>query len=356
MWPQPIRVLVTADYAVPASIVTQLYTANTGISASVGSVAYSDLAFTLRQGLNMTGNTTAASSLYDLVMFSSSMMGDLGSAGALADLRPWILGDTEQVVYWHGTLLLGAPQVVGVPWTETPFLMYVNWPLLSSVYNISRPAKGEVGRLPFYPDTWQELLAVMRRVNATASDPVTGKPRHALCMRYNSDTSYLLHAVMASMMQTQGYSQSYIYDPLTLQPLTNTTAMQQALRIVWELTPFVRGFDTAVDSIDMAQCAIALAGASVFKSLNPVHSNAQFMGQLAMSPLPASTEVLDRSTMQLVPCTAQLCNSQRSSQLGGQLANLSPSRYQPSLFLGMSATVPRQMQSAVFNFMAGVSE
>ncbi|GFH22743.1 hypothetical protein HaLaN_20255, partial [Haematococcus lacustris] len=94
---RPIRVLVTADYAVPASIVAQLYTAHTGISASVQSVAYSDLAFTLRQGLNMTGDTTAASSLYDLVMFSSSMMGDLGSTGALADLRPWILGDTEQV-------------------------------------------------------------------------------------------------------------------------------------------------------------------------------------------------------------------------------------------------------------------
>ncbi|KAL6754105.1 hypothetical protein V8C86DRAFT_3166371 [Haematococcus lacustris] len=372
---RPIRVLVTADYAVPASIVAQLYTANTGISASVQSVAYSDLAFTLRQGLNMTGDTTAASSLYDLVMFSSSMMGELGSAGALEDLRPWILGDTEQSLplcstmpscrkglswsdlgpYDNTVSPMYQQQVVGVPWTETPFLMYVNWHLLSSVYNISRPAKAEVGRLPFYPDTWQELLAVMRRVNATASDPVTGKPHHALCMRYNSDTSYLLHAVMASMMQTQGYRQGYIYDPLTLQPLTNTTAMQQALRIVWELTSFVRGFDTAVDSIDMAQCAIALAGASVFKSLNPVHSNAQFMGQLAMSPLPASTEVLDRSTMQLVPCTAQLCNSQRSSQLGGQLANLSPSRYQPSLFLGMSATVPRQMQSAVFNFMAGVS-
>ncbi|GFH23906.1 carbohydrate ABC transporter substrate-binding protein, CUT1 family, partial [Haematococcus lacustris] len=310
----------------------------------------------------MTGDTTAASSLYDLVMFSSSMMGDLGIAGALADLRPWILADTEQGLSWsdlgpydNTASPMYQQQVVGVPWTETPFLMYVNWPLLSSVYNIRRPAQTEVGRLPFYPDTWQELLAVMRRVNATASDPVTSKPRHALCMRYNSDTSYLLHAVMASMMQTQGYSQGYIYDPLTLQPLTNTTAMQQALRIVWELTSFVRGFDTAVDSIDMAQCAIALSGASVFQSLNPVHSNAQFMGQLAMSPLPASTEVLDRSTMQLVPCTAQLCNSQRSSQLGGQLANLSPSRYQPSLFLGMSATVPRQMQSAVFNFMAGVS-
>ncbi|GFH23985.1 hypothetical protein HaLaN_21693 [Haematococcus lacustris] len=65
--------------------------------------------------------------------------------------------------------------------------------------------------------------------------------------------------------------------------------------------------------VDMGACAIALAGPYLFKTLHPIYSNMRFMGQLTMSPLPASTEVLDRSTMQLVPCTAQLCNSQRAS-------------------------------------------
>ncbi|GFH27600.1 hypothetical protein HaLaN_25949, partial [Haematococcus lacustris] len=84
------------------------------------------------------------------------------------------------------------------------------------------------------------------------------------------------------------------------------------LRIMWELSPFMRSFD-GVYSVDFAQCAIALASQTLFKSLHPMYSNWQFSGQLTMSPLPASTEVLDRSTMQLVPCTAQLCNSQRAS-------------------------------------------
>ncbi|KAL6761945.1 hypothetical protein V8C86DRAFT_2526485 [Haematococcus lacustris] len=139
--------------------------------------------------------------------------------------------------------------------------MYVNWPLLTSVYSISRPVLVEYGRLSFYPDTWQELIAVMWQVNATASDPVTGKPRHGLCLQRASDIVYVHQAVMASIMQTGGVTQGWLFDPLTLEPLTDNTASEK----------------------------------------------------LGISPLPASIEVLDRSTMQLVPCTPQLCNSQRAT-------------------------------------------
>ncbi|KAL6756705.1 hypothetical protein V8C86DRAFT_3026625 [Haematococcus lacustris] len=243
-------------------------------------------------------------------------------------------------------------QVVGIPFLHGSFLMYVNWPLLISVYNITPPVLVEFGRLSFYPDTWQELAAVMRQVNATASDPVTGKPRHALCMPLGADSIFLFVAVMASIMQTGGTSQGWLYDPLTLEPLTNNTAMLKALEMMWELSPFLRGFDTS-STIDMSQCAVALAPSSLFKSLHPLYSNAQFMGQLTMSPLPASTEVLDRSTMQLVPCTAQLCNSQRATKLGGQLVNLAPTYYVATTgYLGISSRVPLKLRTAVYNLIA----
>ncbi|KAL6760792.1 hypothetical protein V8C86DRAFT_2548326, partial [Haematococcus lacustris] len=230
-------------------------------------------------------------------------------------------------------------QVLGVPVVENPFIMYLNWPLLTSAYNISRPTLTQPGRLSFYPDTWQELISVMQQVHATASDPATGLPHHALCLPLQISITYLLQAVMASIMQTQGFTQGFLYDPLTLEPLTNNTAMQQVT------------FDLA-DVVDMSQCAIALAGDELFKSLSVSRSNRQFMGQLSMSPLPASTEVLDRSTMQLVPCTQELCNSRRATQLGGQLANLSPCRHRASAFLGMSSLVPEQLRSATYNLIA----
>ncbi|GFH23815.1 guanylate cyclase domain-containing protein [Haematococcus lacustris] len=228
--------------------------------------------------------------MYDVVNVVSNILGDLGSAGALADLQPFISSDPQQVVAWsdlppydNSIGSMYANKVVYITAVEYPLIMYVNWPLLTSVYNISRPVLSEAGRLSFYPDTWQELAAVMRQVNATASDPVTGRPRHALCIPVATDSSVVMYAVMASIMQTGGTSQGWLYDPLTLEPLTNNTAMLKALDIMWELSPFMRSFDTAPDM------------------------------QLTMSPLPASTEVLDRSTMQLVPCTAQLCNSQQAS-------------------------------------------
>ncbi|GFH08732.1 uncharacterized protein HaLaN_03748 [Haematococcus lacustris] len=93
---------------------------------------------------------------------------------------------------------------------------------------------------------------------------------------------------MASIMQTGGPTQGWLYDPLTLEPLTNNTAMVKVLQLMADLAPFLR--TVAVSSgINMAQ-------------------------QLTMSILPGSTEVLDRSTMQLVPCRQDLCNSRRTTQ------------------------------------------
>ncbi|KAJ9529019.1 hypothetical protein QJQ45_007090 [Haematococcus lacustris] len=334
----PLRVLVITGLE-SLQLLSQQYTAATGIPVIVQSVSYFSLSSAIRKqaSAQATGSDSSARG-YDAVMFSSLMMGDIASSGALVDLAPYITNDTNQVM--------------GVPYGQSVLMMYVNWPLLSSAYNISRPSLTEFGRLSFYPDTWQELVAVMRQVNATANNPVTGTPRHALCISLGSDSAYLFIAVLASIMQTGGTSQGWLYDPLTLEPLTNNTAMLKALEIMWELSPFLRSSDRS-SIVDMSQCAIALAPANLFKSLHPLYSNAQFMGQLTMSPLPASTEVLDRSTMQLVSCTAQLCNSQRATELGGQLVNLAPAPYQFAyILLGMSSLVPAKLRKAVYNLIA----
>ncbi|GFH26839.1 predicted protein [Haematococcus lacustris] len=246
---QPLRLMIMTGYDTLLALLTAQFIANSGIAVTIQATNYNlrvEWMAAFAKGKNNMGNSTGPD--FDALMFTSEMMGDLASTGALMDLQPFIKGD--------------AKQVVGIPILESLFIMYVNWPLLTSAYNISRPTLTQPGRLSFYPDTWQELISVMQQVNATASDPATGLPRHALCLPFKLRITFLLQAVMASIMQTQGFTQGFLYDPLTLEPLTNNTAMQQ----------------------------------------------------LTMSPLPASTEVLDRSTMQLVPCTQELCNSQRATQ------------------------------------------
>ncbi|GFH31414.1 uncharacterized protein HaLaN_30458, partial [Haematococcus lacustris] len=355
---RPLRVLVITGLE-SLQLRSQQYTAVTGIPVNVQSVSYFSLSSAIRkQASAQASGTDSPAQGYDVVMFSSLMMGDIASSGALVDLAPYISNDTDQVAAWsdippyYTMSSMYKEQVMGVPFAQSVLMMYVNWPLLSSMYNISRPSLTEFERLSFYPDTWQELAAVMRQVNATASDPVMGMPRHALCMPLGVDSGFLFIAVLASIMQTGGTSQGWLYDPLTLEPLTNNTAMLKALEIMWELSPFLRSSDRT-SIVDMSQCAIALSPASLFKSLHPLYSNAQFMGQLTMSPLPASTEVLDRSTMQLVPCTAQLCNSQRATELGGQLVNLAPAPYQFAyILLGMGSLVPAKLRKAVYNLIA----
>ncbi|KAJ9530013.1 hypothetical protein QJQ45_023296, partial [Haematococcus lacustris] len=182
---------------------------------------------------SLTHNSSVNGATYDAVVYASSSLGDLARGGALVDIQPYIKNDPNQVVAWSDLPTYESSlaskfgnSVVAIPFIEYPLIMYVNWPLLTSApYNISQPVVGEAGRLSFYPDTWQGLIAVMRQVNATASDPVTGKPRHALCLQTEHDVLFLTHAVMASIMQTGGPTQGWLYDPLTLEPLTNNTAM-----------------------------------------------------------------------------------------------------------------------------------
>ncbi|GFH15060.1 predicted protein [Haematococcus lacustris] len=361
---RPLSLLVQATTTTIIAQVVQPFTSATKIPVAVKGAAIAQISFYIIQAMRSTVNDSAfniSSAQYDVVLFPSNFLGDLGAAGALASLLPFIDGDVQQP---GPTCLLTPPPSAAdlgsrcwvCPPLEYPLLMYVNWPLLSYAYNLTRPVVGEAGQLSFYPDTWQELVAVMRHVNATASDPVTGKPRHALCIPAATDVSVVMYAVMASIMQTGGVTQGWLYDSMTLEPLTNNTAMQQVLSIMWDLSPFLRSFEAVqgeVNSeIDLSKCAITLAGPSVFKTLHPIYSNRAYMGQLTMSPLPASTEVLDRSTMQLVTCTAQLCNNKRAAMLGGQLANLSPTRYIASELVGMTSKVPPQVQATAYGLLA----
>ncbi|GFH30849.1 uncharacterized protein HaLaN_29777, partial [Haematococcus lacustris] len=261
--PQPLRILAPkgSELLFLAASLEQL-TADTAVNVVTTYANARDILGIIMRGQANSSNPD--DTVYDAVMDGALSFGDLARAGALVDLQPYIRDDPKQVMT--------------IPFIEYPMIMYVNWPLLTSApYNINWPVLGEAGRLSFYPDTWQELTAVMRQVNATASDPVTGKPRHALCLPVDYDLIFLTHAVMASIMQTAGPTQGWLFDPLTLEPLTNNTAMQQVLQVVWDLAPFLRTFDPA-GSIDMTQCAIAISNPALFKSLNPMGANRQFMG------------------------------------------------------------------------------
>ncbi|GFH08736.1 hypothetical protein HaLaN_03753 [Haematococcus lacustris] len=102
----------------------------------------------------------------------------------------------------------------------------------------------------------------------------------------------------------------------------------------------------------MAQCAIAINDAEVFKSLHQIGINYVYRGQLTMSILPGSTEVLDRSTMQLVACRQDLCNSRRTTQNGGGAVNVAPARSRPAVLLSMTSTAPLQLREAMYAALA----
>ncbi|GFH10976.1 hypothetical protein HaLaN_06391, partial [Haematococcus lacustris] len=102
----------------------------------------------------------------------------------------------------------------------------------------------------------------------------------------------------------------------------------------------------------MAQCAIVINDAEIFKLLDQNGIYKVYAGQLAMSILPGSTEVLDRSTMQLVACRQDLCNSQRTTQNGGGAVNVAPARSRSAVLLSMTSTAPLQLREAMYAALA----
>ncbi|GFH21130.1 hypothetical protein HaLaN_18371 [Haematococcus lacustris] len=64
-------------------------------------MAYFSMSNAIRKGgTGQAIDTQGSAQGYDVVMFSSFMMGDIATSGALVDLAPYISNDTDQVVAW----------------------------------------------------------------------------------------------------------------------------------------------------------------------------------------------------------------------------------------------------------------
>ncbi|GFH23984.1 hypothetical protein HaLaN_21692, partial [Haematococcus lacustris] len=99
---RPLRFLAQAGLVTVMTRLTQLFTAVRKVPVVVTGAAYAQLSFYVTQAMETSGNGSASNSsaMYDALHLTSNILGDLGSAGALADLQPFISSDPQQVVAW----------------------------------------------------------------------------------------------------------------------------------------------------------------------------------------------------------------------------------------------------------------
>ncbi|KAJ9528482.1 hypothetical protein QJQ45_020540 [Haematococcus lacustris] len=157
------------------------------------------------------------------------------------------------------------------------------------------------------PHTYEELLEFATRVNGTPYwDAATNQTQRlwGLCSSSGFAEAFDLGDVFASGVQYKGASQGMVYDPATMTPLANSSAMIRALSL-WQR--LIRYHKKSLSTLALLQGPCALTIELAFKAKLMALRTSPFAGNVGSLPLPGSEQVLDRATNTMQPCTPQLC-------------------------------------------------
>mgnify|MGYP001806730440 CR=1 FL=1 len=198
------------------------------------------------------------------------------------------------------------------------------------------------------PDDWEQLIALLEghrlansssRSNSSSGGGVSNSsslPKYGLCISTHPACGLLgdfWAALAASVLQTQGTEQGYLYDlstgsPSSAIPLANSTGWLYATELLrrvlvfnapepFDLTTNNRTTDGEVECTDVSghfksgDCMITFDWDIMLGVMNTTQLRPP-AAQLLVAPLPGSRTVMDRragssTSGQLVPCDWELC-------------------------------------------------
>ncbi|GFR45316.1 hypothetical protein Agub_g6682, partial [Astrephomene gubernaculifera] len=208
---------------------------------------------------------------------------------------------------------------------------------------------------------WEELLAVASAVNGSDFNG-DGKPDYSICWQVEDclESSAVMVQVLAPLVQSMGTAHGWLFDPWDMQLLVNSTAMKRALELFQGLQsvtyPGPR-CNLAHMEFVMGACAFTVKWSEQFKVTD--YYVKALRGRVGVAQLPGSTHVLDRTTGQLVPCTASICPFARTEQDArtGQavLVNRAPHFGFGSFSGAARRSADAGYQQAVYRFFANLA-
>ncbi|GFR48855.1 hypothetical protein Agub_g10809 [Astrephomene gubernaculifera] len=181
------------------------------------------------------------------------------------------------------------------------------------------------------PRTWEEVVDVATKLQSLKLDlNDDGLADYGFCFDRRTDCHqgyFDLMSILAPYLQYNGSSQGVVFDPNTIRltdknpALVDNPAMTRALQLYSQLIALSPADTNVTDTCDVSGAAPADAGVSMaarfangsclmgvglgsfFKAFNA----SAYRGQLGVALMPGSFEVLNRTSNQLVNCTAELC-------------------------------------------------
>ncbi len=241
---------------------------------------------------------------YDALVYDPQWMGDFAAAGYLLDLTDMVQSD--QYLDWNDIL---------------PYFRDFSATYKGRVYNI--PLDGDV-QMVYYrndllqqagmqpPKTWDDYMAIAKKFQGVAFPD--GKPGYGSCiaMKRGAQSYWMFLSILTSFEQTQGTKTGAFFDPSNMNPLVNNAGGIQALNIYQQLSKLGPPDQLNEDVGDSrgnftsGRCALSLDWGDI-GSLATDPATSKVIHQVGSVITPGTTQVVDRSSGQLVPCSATTC-------------------------------------------------
>jgi len=271
----------------------------TGATINVVTVPFSDLYSKL-----LTDFATGTNSI-DGMVFAPQWMVDYIEPGYLEDLTERV--NADEALAWDDV----APffrdfsatyngRIYTIPLDGDFQMVYYRSDLLN-----------EAGLEP--PTTWDDYLAIAKAFHGQDLNG-DGAPDYGSCIakKRNAQSYWMVISVAGGFLQSQGTGQGAFFDTDDMSPLFNNAAFGKALDIYAATTQYGPPDEINLDVGDTrglfttGRCALSVDWGDIGTlALDPATSKVQ--NKVGAVILPGSSQVLDRTTGELVDCDAERC-------------------------------------------------
>ena len=313
----------------------------TGAKINIVTVPNSDLYQTM-----LTDQATGTDS-YQAFVFAPQWIADFATPGYLQDLTSYVQAD--KAIQWddisqffRNFSAIYDGKIYTVPLDGDFHMVYYRTDVLQKL-NMDPPK------------TWDDYVAIAKAANGMdMNGDGVGDFGSCISMAKAQQAYWWIISIAAPFIQSQGTAQGAFFDTSTMQPLVNNAAFIHALDLYKSLLPYSEptvltdGVGDTRGLFTSGRCALSLDWGDI--GTLAVAEGSKVNGLTGAVITPGSTQILDRSTGQMVACDATTCpyatdgvNHAPFASFGGWSG-------------GVSAAAPDNVKQAAYAFLSYMSQ
>ncbi len=318
------------------------FEALTGAKINIVTVPNSDLYQTM-----LTDQATGTNS-YQAFVFAPQWIADFATPGYLQDLTDYVNNDSaiqwdDIGQFFRNFSAIYDGKIYTIPLDGDFHMVYYRTDVLEQL-NMDPP------------NTWDDYVAIAQAANGMdMNGDGVGDFGSCISMAKAQQAYWWILSIATPFIQSQGTAQGAFFDTTTMEPLVNNPAFIHALDIYKSLIPFSEptvltdGVGDTRSLFTSGRCALSLDWGDV--GTLAVAEGSKVNGLTGAVITPGGTQVLDRSTGEMVDCDSTTC-----PYADDKGVNHAPFASFGGWSGGVSAAAPDDVKAAAYAFLSFVSQ